>query len=38
MSAILSLTVLGVMALALLDIGCYFWLRHNEAARFVRTK
>ena len=38
MTAMLTLAVVGVTALALLDAGCYFWLGHNEAIRFVRTK
>jgi hypothetical protein len=38
MAAILTLTVAGATAFLLLDAGCYFWLRHNEATRFVRTK
>jgi hypothetical protein len=38
MTAILTLTVAGVAAILLLDAGCYFWLRHNETTRLVRTK
>ena len=37
MNAIVSLVGLGAVGLLLLDIGCYLWLRHNEANRVARA-
>jgi hypothetical protein len=38
MNAILSLVVAGVACLVLLDVGCYLWLRQNEASHLVMAK
>ena len=35
MDAIVSLAVIGMACLVLMDVGCYLWLRHNEANRLV---
>ena len=37
MNAIVSLACASAMCLLLLDIGCFLWLRHNEAGRLARA-
>ena len=35
MTNILSLAIIGMAFIILLDLGCYFWLRHNHLTRLL---